>query len=363
MSEKTSSPTIADVAREARVSISTVSRFLNGSSLVAQETEVRVRDAIQRLGYSPRSAARNLARRRTNTLGMLIDSIGTWFYAAVVSGAEEVAYANGYSLLIATPRQLYEGTLPALGPFNTDGLLMVNIQAKKKISAFYQDGYPIINLYQPGPRSLHVPLVTVDNKQGVCEAIDHLIHVHGIRRIGFLRGPKGNADSGYREMGYRQAMKRNGLPVDETLIGEGGFRYPLARKCIFDWHRKGILPQAIFTGNDEAALDVILALNHLGVRVPEDVALVGFDDDDLAPNLVPPLTTVHAPTQEVGRRGVLNLLRLIQTGTIEPVTQLPTYLVVRRSCGCMNLAESEAWPDPGQAVLRSAKISIPEEPG
>ncbi len=345
MSGRTSSPTIADVAREAGISISTVSRFLNGSSLLAEETESRIRAAIQRLGYLPRSAARSLALRRTNTLGVLMETIGTPFFATVIAGAEEAAYAEGYSLLVATTNHLQNVDLPTLGPFNTDGLLLVNVQLQQKECAFFPEEYPIVSLYQPAPREMKVPLVSVHNKRGVFQAMEHLIKVHGLTQIGFLRGPEGNADSYWRELGFRQAMKQYGLPVNEAWVGEGGFSYPSARKALLEWSRRGPMPQAIFSGNDEAALDVVLTLQKLGLRVPEDVAVVGFDDMEIASTLVPPLTTVRAPIREVGCEGVQQLLRLIRTGQAEPLTLLPTSLVIRQSCGCTSQVEQEVWPD------------------
>lgn len=359
MTRKTASPTIADVAREAGVSISTVSRILNESPLVADETLEKVRWAIQRLGYLPQSAARNLALRRTNTLGVLLESVGSSFFASVVAGAEETAYADGFSLLIATPGHILKGERPALGPSNTDGLLIVSVQLKKSQFSFYQEGYPIISLYQPAPRSLHIPLVSVENKKGAFKVVEHLIREHSMSRIAFLRGPKGNYDSFWREAGYRQAMRKYGLPVDEHLLGDGGFAYPGARATVLRWVRQGCLPQAIFAGNDDAALDVILTLYGSGVRVPQDVAVIGFDDSLMAPNMVPPLTTVRAPGIEVGREAARQLLHLIHTGESTPLTLLPTELVIRSSCGCLPMSESEPWTDlPKTVRSESTGISI-----
>ncbi len=341
MTRKTPSPTIADVARTAGVSISTVSRILNGSPLVANETLERVRAAIQKLGYTPHSAARTLALRHTNTLGVLLESVDSPFFASVVAGAEEAAYAEGFTLLIATPWHLFRGERPALTPTNTDGLMTVGVQLQKKHFSSYQNGYPIISLYQPAPRSLHIPLVSVDNKQGAYKVVEHLIREHGMSRIAFLRGPKGNYDSRLREQGFRQAMKKYGLEVDENLVGEGGFKYPHSRGTVMRWIKQGCLPQAVFAGNDDAALDVILTLYGEGVRVPQDVAVVGFDNSIMAATMVPPLTTVHAPGLDVGREAARQLLRLIHTGESTPLTLIPTELVVRNSCGCPPAAESD----------------------
>jgi len=291
---------------------------------------------------------------------VLIESIGSSFSSAVVSGAEEEAYNEGYSLLIATPRRLYNDDPPALGPFNTDGLLIVNVQLRKKMFSFNPNGYPIICLYQPAPRSMHVPLVSIHNKRGTFQIIEHLIKVHGLTRIGFLRGPKGNHDSYWREAGYRQALKKYELPLDERLVSDGGFSYPSSRKAVLEWSRNGILPQAIFTGNDDAALDVMLTLYRLGLRVPQDVSVVGFDDSHLAPCLVPSLTTVRAPTSDVGKEGVRRLLRLIRTGFSDPLTLLPTEIVLRGSCGCNDPVGMEVWPDATPVIATGTTgVSIP----
>ncbi|HEX9019367.1 MAG TPA: substrate-binding domain-containing protein, partial [Anaerolineaceae bacterium] len=137
-----------------------------------------------------------------------------------------------------------------------------------------------------------------------------------------------------------------------------GFAYPYARGVVLDWIRENRLPQAIFTGNDDAALDVILTFHRLGIRVPEDVAVIGFDDAYLSPGVVPPLTTVHAPTREVGRTGVRVLLELLETGKAEDITLLPTELVVRRSCGCSHQVEPEAWPDINLAAFHRPGVPV-----
>lgn len=350
MTRKTTSTTIADVAREAGVSISTVSRILNESPLVADNTQSRVRKAIEHLGYMPHSTARNLARRRTKTLGVLIESIGNWFFPSVIEGAEEAATAEGFSLLIATHGHLFRGERPALDPFNTDGLLLVASPLSKKHFANYPSDFPIVSVYQPAPRSLHIPLVSVENQKGTFQLIEHLITVHGLSRIAFLRGPKGNYDSYCREKGYLQAMKKYHLPVDDSLFGFGGFVYPAARSSVMNWLAHDNVPQAIFTGNDEAALDVVFTLVSAGVRVPEDVAVVGFDDISVAASMLPPLTTVHAPGRFVGREAARLLLRLIQTGESVPQTLVPAELVIRRSCGCCPESQIPAISSSERAV-------------
>jgi LacI family transcriptional regulator len=334
LSGKTVPPTISDVAREAGVSISTVSRIINDSTQVANGTVERVRETIDRLGYQPRSAARSLALRRTNTLGILLQAIGTSFFSAVVAGAEQAAYEEGYSLLIATYGHMHDPFIPALGPFNTDGLLAVNIDLQEAVAPFLNKDYPIVSLYHPAPPSLDIPFITIENTSSVFRLIEHLIVDHGIQRIGFLRGEVNNNDAYWREQGYLAALEQYHIPVEPRWMQVCAFNSSRAHQIVLDWHRAGILPDAIFTGSDDTALYVMLTLYELGLRIPEDIAVVGFDDTELAVSLVPPLTTVRAPTADVGKQGIRKLLQLIHTGKTDPVTTLPTQLVLRRSCGC-----------------------------
>jgi DNA-binding LacI/PurR family transcriptional regulator len=336
MSGRTTSPTIADVARVAGVSISTVSRIINASELVADDTVQKVREAIEQLGYQPRSAARSLALRRTNTLGILLESLADTFFPTVIAGAEEIAYQNGYSLLIARQSHAANGFLPALGPFNTDGLLAINIELSKNLVAHHNEGYPIVTLYNPAPKKMNVPFITIDNKRGVFSLIEHLIRDHGLRRIGLLRGAEGENDAAGRLQGYLLALKKYDIPVDPRLIADCRPGKNIIRDVVLQWWRDGILPQAIFTGSDEGSLYAMMALSEIRVHVPEDVAVVGFDDTEMAARLYPPLTTVHAQPAEVGREATRKLLELIRTGQTAQVTTLPTRLVTRKSCGCSN---------------------------
>ncbi len=329
--------TIADVARLAGVSITTVSRVVNRSSLVNENTAQRVHHAIDQLGYAPETAARNLASRRTYTLGVLLPVIGTDFYALVVSGIEAEAFEKGYDLLIATQHETSGRrlALPTLGPHNTDGLLTVNVEFNDTLIDLHLEGFPLVTLYAKPPSMLNIPIVAVEDESSSYQLVSHFIEVHGYTDIGFLTGPENNEDSRWRESGYRKAMADHNLPVDEDLIHVGGFDTQTGRLAILNWHRaSGHLPRAIYCGDDEAALGTVLALAELGLRIPQDVAIAGFNDSSLSAYLVPPLTTIHAPTSDVGRTAVRQMVSLIETGHADPLTILPTQFVVRNSCGC-----------------------------
>ena len=329
--------TIADVARQAGVSIATVSRVLNTSGPVIPETQVRVRAAISQLGYSPQAAARNLASQCTHAIGLLLPVIGGDFFSLMLNGVEAEVNRSGYDLLIATfqpdrgPR-IYS---TPLGKHNTDGVIIFTDPLfDTTIHHFYEAQFPIVLLYQSAPEQLPIPSVTIENKDGSRKLIDHLIDVHGYRRIGFLRGPDRNEDSFWRERGYRESMELHGITINPQWIAEGAFTEDISYNAVMHWVKSGNLREAIYAGSDEGAMGTYLALNQAGKRIPEDVAVVGFDDMSLARYLTPPLTTIKAPTEKVGRMAVRQLIRVIRTGSADPLSLLPTELVIRQSCGC-----------------------------
>jgi LacI family transcriptional regulator, galactose operon repressor len=329
--------TIADVAHRAGVSISTVSRVVNDSAPVDEPTAVKVREAIQALGYIPQAAARNLAKRTTNTIGLLLPSIGEDFFSMMMRGIEQEAAAAGFDLLIATQASIdsHNGSRLPFGRHNTDGMLIftgnLDIQG---ITPLYNSGFPIVLLYESAPKTLHIPTVTVENKDGTRKIIDHLIEIHNRRRIAFIKGPIGNEDSNWRELGYRASLAAHGIRFDPRLMVRGEFNTDTSIRVITALLKNGSKPDAIFGGSDEGAIGAFLALNKLGIRIPDDIAVVGFDDLTLAQYLHPALTTVHAPTEEVGRVAFHQLLRLLRREEVEALTLLPTELTIRQSCGC-----------------------------
>jgi DNA-binding LacI/PurR family transcriptional regulator len=163
---------------------------------------------------------------------------------------------------------------------------------------------------------------------------DHLIEAHAYRRIAFLAGPEGNEDAHWRELGYRESVAAHGLPLHPGLIRLGGFDEQVAFQTVADWVAEGPSFDAIFAADDESAYGAIRALQQAGLRVPEDVPVVGFDDSPASRLFSPPLTTVRAPIEQAGRRSAVLLGQLIRSGDVELKVLLPTELVVRRSCGC-----------------------------
>jgi DNA-binding LacI/PurR family transcriptional regulator len=331
--------TIADVAKRAGVSTATVSRVINQTTSVSSDTVAQVRAAIAELNYRPHSAARVLASRRTNTIGLLFSDISDDFFSPLLRGIEAMARKERYGLLIYSTqgREVGEENIAhPLGEHNTDGMLVfVNTLPEAELVHFHQIGFPVVLIHRSAPQGLDVPYVTIENKRGARMLIDHLIEEHNYRRIAFLTGQEGHEDSLWREMGYRESLAAHGIPFDPSLVAVGGFSRTIAKDAIGRWLEDGVEFDAVMAGDDEAAIGVLTALNRVGKRVPEDVAVVGFDDVYVSRFLNPPLTTVHAPTEQVGREAVGQLVKLIRGGEFSPMVLLPVELVVRRSCGCV----------------------------
>ena len=340
----TNSPTIADVARRASVSIATVSRVLNGSSAVVSETAARVHAAIAELNYVPRTAARVLASRKTFTIGLLLPEISGDFFSPMLRGIELAARQAGYDLLIHTTLPRPESpSRRTLGEHNTDGLIVfTGSLGEEELVRLYQLGFPLVLMHQSPPDGFHIPQVTVENKDGARCLVEHLIQVHDRQRIVFLRGAEHHEDSAWRERGYREALELHNLPFNPGLVALGGFDRTIAAHSIRSLLQQKVRFDAVFSGDDEAAVGVLTALREAGISVPQDVAVGGFDDTPLASYLSPTLTTVHAPIEQVGSEAVRLLLKAIQAKQWEPVeltVLLPTELMIRQSCGCLPKGE------------------------
>ena len=334
-------PTIADVARHAEVSIATVSRVLNGTTPVQAEKADRVRLAMEELQFVPRHAARVLASKRTNTIGLLLPEISGDFFSPMLKGIEAAAHEAGYDLLVHSTQQV-KTTRRRLGEHNTDGLLIfTNSLPSHELHRLHSLNFPLVLLHQMPPDSLEIPVIAIENKDGAAMLIDHLIEEHGRRRIVYLRGPEGHEDSVWRERGYREALEAHSLEFASHLIASGGFDDEEAYTAIQRLLADGIDFDAVFAGDDDAAIGAMRALKLAGQRVPQDVSVVGFDDVPFARYLSPALTTVRAPIEQVGREAVHQLVRLMNGEHADALTLMRTELVIRESCGCLSTSAAQ----------------------
>ncbi|HSB00519.1 MAG TPA: LacI family DNA-binding transcriptional regulator [Anaerolineales bacterium] len=341
MNRRSSSVTIRDVARQAGVSVATVSRYINHKAPVSSRVAKRLDSVLTELRYVPHAAARRLASTKTRMVGLLLNKLHNDFFIPLLNGIEAVIRQKNYNLIIATchAKSCKHMNLP-IGPHNADGLLVFSDALfDEDLAKLNASGFPMVLVHRTPPGSLAIPSVTVENVAITHKLVDHLIQVHGRRRILFLRGPIQQEDSIKREMGYKSALQANGIPFDENLVLHGDFERDIAYQVMDHFLDNGrqVAFDAVFAGDDDAAMGVLRALHQRGWRVPEDVSVIGFDDQGFAPFLNPPLTTVRAPTERVGQIATERLFGLLEDHPTNEVLVLPTEIIFRRSCGC------ESW--------------------
>jgi len=325
--------TLFDICRKAGVSSATVSRVINNSPLVQEQTRQRVQKAIRALGYRPSHAARMLARQRTDTLGVIFPDIASGFYAEVLAGIDSVADESHYHILTAFAHGAKD-TQSLMARFaderRVDAAILMNVYAHPDafLRGLAKAGLPTVLLDQP---AAGLPTVSIDNQGGARQAVQHLVRL-GHRRIAFIRGPDGNYDAAQRFSGWRETLRAAGLDPAADLVLPGDYSEQSGRAAAEALLRAGRLPDAIFACNDAMALGALAVLREQGRRVPEDVALVGFDDMESARHLG--LTSVRIPMRELGRTAAGLALALAQGSKLATsLTVMPTELMVRRSCG------------------------------
>ena len=254
----------------------------------------------------------------------------------MLKGIEAGAHEAGYDLLVHSTQQV-ETTRPRLGEHNTDGLLIfTHSLAPNELHRLYNLNFPMVLLHQTAPETLNIPVIAIENKDGAAMLINHLIERHDRHRIVYLRGPEGHEDSVWRERGYREALEAHGIEFNPDLIASGGFDDDEAFAAIEQLLLDGPDFDAIFAGDDDAAIGAMRAIKQAGRLIPQDLAVVGFDDVPFARYLSPALTTVRAPIEQVGREAVRQLARLMNGEQAEALTLMRTELVIRESCGCLS---------------------------
>lgn len=327
---------LQEVAKRARVSIATVSRVLNKSDKVVPETRATVEKALRDLGYRPSRVARRLRMNRggAHLVGLIIPDIQNPFFAEIARGVEDAAYANEYALLLCNSdesqakERFYLGVMQAEW---VDGLVLPPFdETDPAVVEVVKSGMPVVCV----DRSLSTAktdLVEVDNYQGAFEAVMHLLE-RGHKRIGLIEGRPDVSTSRERRRGYLDALAARGVPVRKELMRAGDFKQESGRVLTSELLALRTPPTAIFVLNNLMTVGALAAVHQQAVRVPQDLAVVGFDDLPWAEALDPPLTAVRQPAYEVGRQAMELLLKRIADPTRPPVTvRLRPELVVRRS--------------------------------
>lgn len=334
--------TSRDVAARAGVSRTTVSFVLNDvpGVNISQETRDRVLQAAQELGYVPDAAARSLASRRTYTLGLVLvrnqsHIAADAFLPQVIHGLAESTRQAGFHLLLEPVEDIShpDAYIHLVRAKHIDGIILSGPRSDdEQLAALVDEGFPVVLLGQlPGK---HACFVDVDNRSAAREAVGHLIRL-GHRRIGCIT----NAPSEYtggadRLAGYRDALQAAGLPYEDNLVRFGNFVPESGYQAAHSLLQEVSSPAAFFVASDVVAFGAMAAIRERGLTIPDDIALVGFDDIPLARYVDPPLTTVRLPAAELGRQAGQIIVDLIQNGKVpNRNVLLETELVIRASCG------------------------------
>lgn len=330
---------IKEVARIAGVSIATVSRSINNPEKVTEKTRLKVQEAIAQTGYAPNTLAQSFRRGRTNLVMAVLPSVGDPFFAAVMRGVRTAAKAKGYSVVIEET-QLNTMTEDEIGAMlvsrQTDGILLLASMSPfgtKILSAKNQRRLPIvIGLETLSSELAEFPSVQIDNVAAAKEATNYLI-TQGHERIAMIFGQETSLLTKDRELGYRASMKQAGLAIEDGWVVEGQLTITGARQATRTLLNHPVRPTAIFCANDEMAIGCLHEIKALGLNVPADVSVVGFDDIRYAEVTDPPLTTISQPAEEIGERTMYRLCREIEEASNgdERPEIVPHKLIVRGS--------------------------------
>jgi DNA-binding LacI/PurR family transcriptional regulator len=304
--------TIQDVAKYAGVSISTVSRVLNGRGRVNAEVVANVQAAIQALHYTPNRAARSLRTQQSRIIGLLISDIQNPFFAVLIRGIEDVAQRNGYSLILCNSdenEQKEQQYIDVLCAEHIAGAIIVPTHENLRSVRIFQDyDIPVVAVDR---KVQNVDAVLVDNKRGACEAVTHLLN-NGYKRIGIITGRINSTTGRERLEGYYQALREAGIEPDPALVRAGSFKTESARVLAHELLAVQPGIDALFVTNNLMTLGALEALHERNLQVPFDIGLVGFDEMPWATLGPISLTTVTQPVYEIGSTAAMRLFQRMQ---------------------------------------------------
>ncbi|MCR9256717.1 MAG: LacI family DNA-binding transcriptional regulator [Alphaproteobacteria bacterium] len=332
----TGRPTLADVAARAAVSTATVSRCLNSPDLVQAETLDRVMTAVRELGYMPNFGARALAAKRTQTIGAIIPTMENAIFATGIQAFQEALRDAGFTLLIASSQYdaaVEEEQIRSLIARGADGLLLIGYHREEAIYQFLErHGIPCVIAWAYDG-SIPRPAIGFDNRGCMAELAAEVLR-RGHRRLGMISAETaGNDRARERVAGVRQAMREAGLADDALTVVETRYSFENGRKALDALMSRSPRPTAVICGNDVLAVGAIQAARGLGLKVPEDLSITGFDDIELATVVDPPLTTVHVPHRRMGSRAARLLIDLINGEPAEGAVELHPEIRMRGSLG------------------------------
>jgi len=334
---KKKTPTIKEIARIANVSAMTVSRALNNRHSVRGATREKILKIANRLGYMPNRIARSLVSKKSDLISLIVADISNQFFAEISRGIEDRARENGYHVIFSStdddPKNL-ESCVRMMREMGVDGFIIAAVSLKEPIVDELLDQEIPVVLINRRIKKSNVNYVVVDNYKGAYLAVEHLINI-GYKKIGIISGRSSVSTGKERLQGYRKGLLDHGLKFKKEYSSQGPFTEAHGKKAAQKMLTLKNRPEAIFAASDNIALGVMNAAGELGLKIPEDLAIVGFDDTIFSSNSKIRLTTVSQRKYEMGERGVQILIDLIEHQQSDYINQvvLEPRLIIRESCG------------------------------
>lgn len=327
--------TIYDVAREANVSMATVSRVVNGNPNVKPSTRKKVQEVIERLGYRPNAVARGLASKKTTTVGVIIPDISNTYFAELARGIEDIATMYKYNILLSNSDQIKEKEFHLLNTMlakQVDGIVFMggNI-TEEHVKEFEKSQVPIV-LAGSIDKTGKIPSVNIDYEQASYEATKFFID-NGHKRIAFITGPLQEPINSLKKLaGYKKALEEAGIPYDENYVVEGDYTYESGLECVERLLELAEKPTAIAVGTDEMAIGVVHGLQDNGFRIPEDVEIISTDNTRLSLMVRPQLTSIVQPLYDIGAVAMRLLTKYMNKEEVtDHVVILPHRMEIRNS--------------------------------
>lgn len=335
--------TIKDVAKRSGVAVGTVSAVINNNSWVSDEMRLRVQKAIEELNYQPNLLARNLRTQRSDTIGLIVSDITNPFFPQIVRSIDAMARKNGYMVILCDANedsQIGLDTFKVLLEKKVDGFIFIGgILDDDKLVNYLKKKCPFIVVIERDYGVSEVGTVIVDSINAGYIATKHLLDL-GYSRVGIIAGPLDDVfihGSFGRYEGYQMALKAYNMPFDEKLVKKGDFTYKGGYRAMKQYLNEKSDVRAIFASNDIMAIGAMVAIKEHGLRIPEDIALVGYDDIPEASYTYPSLTTIRLPKAKLGEAAVETLVSHLQgKKQVSLKKVLPTELIIRQSCGASN---------------------------
>lgn len=327
--------TIKDVAKKANVSVATVSRVINNKGGYSEETEERILRVIEELNYSPNAIARGLVGKRTKTIGLLVPDLTSTLPIELLKGVEKAAHKMGHSVILCNTELGGKKTLDYLRLLDEkqiDGIIYASHELKEDYYRYIKKmNVPLVLLATESNR-FPVPFVKVNDRMAVYSAISYLIE-KGHRKIAIISGSQQDEIAGVpRIVGYKAAMRDHGLSIkDEWIVETESFFFENGKKGFLQLMNQAPDITAVFAASDDMAIGVLSAANNLGIKVPDDLSVMGYDNLRIAEMVVPTLTTVAQPFEKMGERAVEMIFEMLSTGKNIESFYFPHQIIERQS--------------------------------